>query len=131
MDHSRYVKFIASAFLSTSFLLSLIACTAQPDAALQITCDRHGDINCATKAAENADRQLDAIYERVAHTLEDEAEKHFAIAQRNWFKFRDSYAEFASLRESDAQKSQLLQLNQRIDTTLTRTAELQMLLPKK
>lgn len=112
------------------FSLLLYGCSRSTDTEIGANCDRHRDIQCANQTLVSATKKLDDTYERVAYTLEDEAQKHFAIAQRNWLKFRDSYAEFMSRRESDAQKSQLVQINQCIDTTLTRTAELQTLLPK-
>ncbi|HEY3700521.1 MAG TPA: lysozyme inhibitor LprI family protein [Spongiibacteraceae bacterium] len=87
-------------------------------------CDRQSDMQCANSIFNNADKKLAEIYQQVADTQEEEGVKRLALAQRNWFKFRDSNAEFVAAREIDPQQAQLQLINQRIDSTLARMQEL-------
>ncbi|HET8710251.1 MAG TPA: lysozyme inhibitor LprI family protein, partial [Spongiibacteraceae bacterium] len=74
------------------------------------------------------EKQLFDTYQLAADAQEDESAKRLRLSQRHWLKFRDSYAEFISLREIDAKKSQLALVNQKIDSNLTRMMELNALI---
>lgn len=110
--------------VAVAALLACTACSHPHDAALDVNCNRHTDIQCANKTLENTDTQLMATYQRVADTQEEEGVKRLALSQRNWFKFRGSYAEFVSMREVNPQQAQLQLLNQKIDSALLRIHEL-------
>ena len=110
-------------------LLALTGCANHPAYKPHVDCDRHTDVRCATAALADSDRQLAEIYQRVADTQEEEGVKRLALSQRNWFKFRDSYAEFVSLREIDAHAAELQLINQKIDSDLARMTELSRLAP--
>lgn len=110
-------------------LLFLQACQLQPERELSPDCNRHRDRICAVNALERADRELAMVYQQLADTQEDESVKRLAHSQRDWLKFRDSFAQFIAMRESDAENVELALINQKIDLDRNRSQELNALLP--
>lgn len=113
-------------------LLALSGCASQAGSHFVIkeACDRYADMQCANRILSNAEIQLDAVYHQVAATQEEESIKRLALSQRNWVKYRDSFSDYISGRESDAQLLKLSLINRKIDMTLHRIEELHQSLKK-
>ena len=107
--------------------LPLLGCQLQPQAGFEMACDRRNNLECATTLLAQLDKQVADAYQQTADAEEDESIKRLAKSQRDWLKFRDSYAEFVSMRETDATQVQLSLVNQKIEIDLLRLQALQKL----
>lgn len=80
---------------------------------------------CAVKEYEEADAELNKIYQHVISQLGKEQRSQLRIAQREWVKFRDAHCKFVSMESSGGTMYQTLYYECLKSVTESRIAHLE------